>query len=88
MQPGDVVRHHHVRNQRSNQKGYVTDIEITADVLILGTELVIKDVNYKQYLSPLQVYETYSVLYYSDMLDIVGHLIPIVQLKKILSPIF
>ena len=49
--PGDVVR----RQQHSGQRGYVTDVQMLADISILGTHLVIKDVDCKKYISPLQV---------------------------------
>ena len=51
LQPGDVIRH----STKPNQKGYVKDIHITADISILGTDRIIKNVDCKKYVSPLQV---------------------------------
>jgi hypothetical protein len=51
LQPGDVVRH----GTKPNLKGYLKDVQITADICILGTDKIIKNVDSKKHISPLQV---------------------------------
>ena len=51
LQPGDVVRH----ATNPHQRGYVKDVQITADIRILGTDKIIKNVDCTKYISPLQV---------------------------------
>jgi hypothetical protein len=54
LQPADVVRH---ATTNPNQRGYVKDIQITADICILGTDKIIKNVDCTKYILPLEVIE-------------------------------
>lgn len=62
--PGDVVRLSDAGQE--TQKGFVNDVEVLADVRILGTNQVITQVDCRE-LEPLQV------LYHTILTSTVGH---------------
>ena len=50
--PGDVIRW--VDKSKGNQKGHVKNVKVVTDLLIVGTNQILKDVN-AQSLIPLMV---------------------------------
>ena len=50
--PGDVIRW--VDKSKGNQKGHVKNVKVATDLLIVGTNQILKDVN-AQSLIPLMV---------------------------------
>ena len=61
--PGDVIRW--VDKSKGNQKGHVKNVKVATDLLIVGTNQILKDVN-AQSLIPLMVWYKNSTTHFGN----------------------